>query len=44
MVGAVIWFVVGWFCGYIFFYPPILFIGGLITLVGGLAKSASGRD
>ena len=36
MIGAVVWFVVGWFMGYIFFYPPILFILGLIGFVRGL--------
>lgn len=35
MLGAVIWFVVGWYAGYIFFYPPILFFIGL----GSLAKA-----
>jgi len=31
MVGAVVWFVLGWMAGRIFFYPPILFvIGGLV--------------
>lgn len=36
MVGAVVWFVVGWLSGYIFFYPPILFVLGLIGVVRGL--------
>ncbi|MGO8750684.1 MAG: hypothetical protein ACLQNE_32440 [Thermoguttaceae bacterium] len=44
MVLAVVWFVAGWFCGYIFFYPPILFVIGLVTFFRGLAKSASERD
>jgi hypothetical protein len=38
MVGAVIWFVVGWFAGWIFFYPPILFVFGFISFVGGIAQ------
>ena len=38
MVGAIIWFVVGWAGGVIFFYPPILFIFGLITFFKGLAS------
>ncbi len=36
MVGAVVWFVVGYLAGYIFFYPPILLIIGLVTMVKGL--------
>jgi hypothetical protein len=36
MVGAVIWFVVALSAGWIFFYPPILFILGLIRLVKSL--------
>jgi len=45
MVGAVVWFVVGWASGYIFFYPPILFIIGLVAMVKGLAgRSAEGGE
>jgi hypothetical protein len=33
---AVIWFGVGWAAGYIYFYPPILFVIGLYALVKGL--------
>lgn len=36
MVGAVVWFVVGWAMGYIFFYPPILFVIGLVSLGKGI--------
>ncbi|MFH1378376.1 MAG: hypothetical protein ABIH86_06460 [Planctomycetota bacterium] len=36
MLGAVIWFVVGWMGGIIFFYPPILFIMGLYGALKGL--------
>jgi len=36
MVGAVVWFVVGWLCGYIFFYPPFLFIFGVVAFVNGM--------
>lgn len=36
MVGAVVWFVVGWFAGYIFFYPPILFVLGIGGILKGL--------
>lgn len=39
MVGAVIWFVVGMAAGRIFFYPPILFIFGLVSFVKGLIGS-----
>jgi hypothetical protein len=37
MVIAVIWFVVGLAGGIIFFYPPVLFIIGLVALCKGLA-------
>ena len=36
MVGAVVWFVVGWMAGRIFFYPPILFVLGIVSLAKGL--------
>lgn len=36
MLGATIWFVVGWWAGYIFFYPPILFCIGFGSAVKGL--------
>lgn len=36
MVGAVVWFVAGLAFDRIFFYPPILFIFGLIAFVKGL--------
>ena len=36
MVGAVVWFVLGLFFGWVFFYPPILFVLGLIRLVASL--------
>jgi hypothetical protein len=35
MIGAVVWFVLGLFLGWVFFYPPILFIIGLIAVVRG---------
>lgn len=41
MVGAVVWFVVGYLAGYIFFYPPILLIIGLVTMVKGLMGQSS---
>src|SRR5262245_8316928 len=36
MIGAVVWFVLGLFLGWVFFYPPILFILGLVAVVRGL--------
>ena len=41
MVGAVVWFVGGLFFDIIFFYPPILFIIGLIAFVKGLVNLGS---
>jgi hypothetical protein len=40
MVGAVVWFVVGWMAGRIFFYPPILFVIGLVALAKGIMAPA----
>jgi ribosomal protein S27E len=39
MLGAVVWFVVGFLLGYIFYYPPIMFIIGFVALVKGLIGS-----
>ncbi len=39
MAGAAVWFVVGWSVGVIYFYPPILFVVGLIAFAKGLDKS-----
>ncbi|HEX7898225.1 MAG TPA: hypothetical protein VF950_10730 [Planctomycetota bacterium] len=36
MVGAVVWFVVGYAAGRIFFYPPILFVIGIVAVIKGL--------
>lgn len=36
MIGAIVWFVLGLAADRIFFYPPIMFIGGLIGLIRGL--------
>jgi hypothetical protein len=36
MIGAVVWFVVGWHLGVIFIYPPILFILGFLSFIAGL--------
>lgn len=38
MVAAVIWFFTGLYFGYLFFYPPVLFLLGLIAFVKGLLK------
>lgn len=38
MVGAVVWFVAGLFFDRIFFYPPILFILGLVAFVRGMVN------
>lgn len=47
MAIAVIWFGVGWWAGRLFFYPPVLFIVGLIALIKGLwvgKGSAAGKS
>ena len=36
MAGAVVWFVLGLAVGILFIYPPILFVIGLVTFIGGL--------
>lgn len=36
MLGAVVWFVVGLAAGFMFFYPPILFVIGLVAFIKGL--------
>jgi hypothetical protein len=38
MAIAVIWFVAGLAGGIIFFYPPVLFVLGLVALIKGLAS------
>src|SRR5215831_3956291 len=40
MVGAVVWFVLGWMAGRIFFYPPILFVLGVAAVGKGLMAPA----
>jgi hypothetical protein len=44
MVLAVVWFVVGLACDRIFFYPPILFVIGLIALCKGILNLGKPRD
>lgn len=39
MVVAIVWFVAGLFGDRIFFYPPVLFIVGFVTLCRGLFSS-----
>ncbi len=43
MVVAIIWFIAGYAAGYIFYYPPVLFVFGLIALVKGFILIAK-RD
>ena len=40
MVGAVVWFVVGWMAGRIFIYPPILFVLGIAAVGRGIMTPA----
>jgi hypothetical protein len=45
MAIAVVWFVAGWAVGYIFFYPPILFLIGLYaTLKGVFTGNLAGEE
>ena len=43
MVGAVVWFVLGWMAGRIFFYPPILFVMGIVAVGKGLMAPADSK-
>jgi hypothetical protein len=43
MAGAVVWFIAGLMGDVIFFYPPILFIIGLCSVMKGLAAGDSSR-
>jgi hypothetical protein len=36
LVIAVVWFVLGWMAGFIFFYPPILAVVGIGAIIKGL--------
>ena len=38
MIVAVVWFVVGLMNDWIFYYPPILFVLGLVAFIKGLVK------
>jgi hypothetical protein len=44
MLIAVVWFVVGFFAGWVFCYPPILFVLGLISFVCGLMTKLGVTD
>jgi hypothetical protein len=37
MAIAAVWFFVGMAAGYIYFYPPILFVMGIVALIKGMA-------
>jgi hypothetical protein len=37
MVGAVVWFIAGLLVGWIYFYPPILFVAGVVAVFNGLS-------
>lgn len=39
ILGAVVWFGVGLAGGVIFFYPPVLFVLGLVAVVKGLVNA-----
>jgi hypothetical protein len=41
MLGAVVWFVAGLLADIIFFYPPVLFILGIIALIRGFIGQES---
>jgi hypothetical protein len=41
MGGAAVWFFVGLAAGYIFFYPPILFVLGIVAVARGFSGGAS---
>jgi len=44
MAIAVVWFVVGWYAGYIYYYPPILFCIGLYALIKGTITGNVGGE
>lgn len=41
MAGAVVWFFGGLLAGVIFFYPPVMFVLGLVALINGIAQKVS---
>jgi RNase P subunit RPR2 len=40
MVGAAVWFGAGLLAGIIFFYPPIMFVAGALTMINGFVQAA----
>lgn len=44
MVAAVVWFVVGLAADRIFFYPPVLFIVGLVAFIKGLVAAGDSDE
>ena len=36
-VGAAVWFIAGLLVGWIYFYPPILFVAGVVAVFNGLS-------
>jgi DNA-directed RNA polymerase subunit RPC12/RpoP len=41
MVGAIVWFVLGLQADRIFFYPPVLFVIGLVAVFKGLTQGST---
>jgi hypothetical protein len=41
MAIAALWFLGGLLVGVIFFFPPVMFIGGMIALINGIAQKSS---
>jgi DNA-directed RNA polymerase subunit RPC12/RpoP len=41
MAIAALWFLGGLLVGVIFFFPPIMFIGGMVALINGIAQKSS---
>lgn len=39
IVGAIVWFVVAWMAGYIFYYPPVLLVIGIGTCIKAMMGS-----
>ncbi len=39
IVGAIVWFVVGWMAGFIYFYPPVLLVIGIGTCIKAMMGS-----
>lgn len=40
MVGAITWLIIGLVNGFLFYYPMIMFVIGLIVLTNGIFKAA----